>query len=122
MIVDQHQPVVEKYYGHGKMSSVIERLLEECDRIVKDVIEAWEEERSMKRKVRLMQYYPDGNQLDASGSSWISPAQVPHSTLQCSIESRHLNLMQLAGILLTLGRLTKFFQNWLELLVDGVYF
>jgi hypothetical protein len=76
----------------------------------------------MKRKVRLKQYYPDEYQLDASASSWISPAQAPQSRLQCSIESRHLNLMQLAGILLTLGRLTKFFQNWLELLVDGVYF
>jgi conserved oligomeric Golgi complex subunit 4 len=51
MIVDQHQPVVEKYYGSGKMASVIERLLEECDRVIKGVIESWEEERSMKRKV-----------------------------------------------------------------------
>jgi conserved oligomeric Golgi complex subunit 4 len=51
MIVDQHQPVVEKYYGSGKMTSVIERLLEECDRVIKGVIESWEEERAMKRKV-----------------------------------------------------------------------
>ncbi|TFY55596.1 hypothetical protein EVG20_g9262 [Dentipellis fragilis] len=33
MIVDQHQPVVERYYGHGKMTSVITRLLQECDRL-----------------------------------------------------------------------------------------
>jgi hypothetical protein len=51
--VDQHQPVVEKYYGPGKMKYVVERLLEECDRVVKGVIESWEEERSMKRKVSL---------------------------------------------------------------------
>lgn len=51
MIVDQHQPVVEKYYGSGKMSSVIERLLEECDRVVKKLVDGWEEDRSMKRKV-----------------------------------------------------------------------
>jgi hypothetical protein len=51
MIVDQHQPVVEKYYGSGKMSSVIERLLEECDRVVKKYMDGWEEDRSMKRKV-----------------------------------------------------------------------
>ncbi|KAK0210472.1 COG4 transport protein-domain-containing protein [Desarmillaria ectypa] len=51
MIVDQHQPVVEKYYGAGKMVSVVERLLEECDRVVKGLIEGWEEERSMKRKL-----------------------------------------------------------------------
>lgn len=51
MIVHQHQPVVEKYYGSGKMASVIQRLLEECDRVVKGLLEGWEEERSMKRKV-----------------------------------------------------------------------
>lgn len=51
MIVDQHQPVVEKYYGPGKMKSVVERLLQECDRVVRGIVNAWEEERSMKRKV-----------------------------------------------------------------------
>ncbi|KAL6309196.1 COG4-domain-containing protein [Sparassis latifolia] len=51
MIVDQHQPVVEKYYGPGKMTSVLERLLRESDRVVKDLLEGWEEERSMKRKL-----------------------------------------------------------------------
>jgi conserved oligomeric Golgi complex subunit 4 len=53
MIVDQHQPVVEKYYGSGKMSYVIEHLLEECDRVVKKLIDGWEDDRSMKRKVSL---------------------------------------------------------------------
>ena len=52
MIVDQHQPIVEKYYGPDKMSSVIVRLLQECDRVAKGLLEGWEEERSMKRKVR----------------------------------------------------------------------
>ncbi|ESK88432.1 intra-golgi transport-related protein [Moniliophthora roreri MCA 2997] len=51
MIVDQHQPVVEKYYGTGKMKQVVERLLQECDRVVKGAIERWEEERSMARKL-----------------------------------------------------------------------
>ncbi|KAK7693068.1 hypothetical protein QCA50_002633 [Cerrena zonata] len=51
MIVDQHQPVVEKYYGPGKMASVLQRLLQESDRVVKDLIEGWEEERSMGRKM-----------------------------------------------------------------------
>ncbi|KAF8892709.1 COG4 transport protein-domain-containing protein [Infundibulicybe gibba] len=51
MIVDQHQPVVEKYYGKGKMKSVVKCLLEECDKVVKSIIEGWEEERSMKRKL-----------------------------------------------------------------------
>lgn len=51
MIVDQHQPVVEKYYGPGKMQSVVGRLLQECDRVVTGIVNAWEEERSMKRKL-----------------------------------------------------------------------
>ena len=51
VIVDQHQPVVESYYGTGKMASVIARLLRECDRVCKGLIEGWEEERAMKRKV-----------------------------------------------------------------------
>ncbi|THH27626.1 hypothetical protein EUX98_g6565 [Antrodiella citrinella] len=51
MIVDQHQPVVEKYYGSGKMTGVLERLLQESDRVVKDLLEGWEEERAMKRKL-----------------------------------------------------------------------
>jgi hypothetical protein len=49
-IVGQHQPVIEKYYGKGKMQSVVARLLEECDRVTKGLIEGWEEERSIKRK------------------------------------------------------------------------
>lgn len=52
MIVDQHQPVVEKYYGEGKMKTVVERLLQECDRVLKSLIESWKEERSVRRKVR----------------------------------------------------------------------
>ncbi|KAF8479032.1 COG4-domain-containing protein [Russula ochroleuca] len=51
VIVDQHQPVVESYYGTGKMASVIARLLRECDRVCKGLIEGWEEERAMKRKL-----------------------------------------------------------------------
>ncbi|GJE97920.1 COG4-domain-containing protein [Phanerochaete sordida] len=51
IIVDQHQPVVEKYYGPGKMTSVLKRLLQEADRVTKDLVEGWEEERSMKRKL-----------------------------------------------------------------------
>ncbi|KAF7359494.1 Cog4 domain-containing protein [Mycena sanguinolenta] len=51
LIVEQHQPVVEKYYGKGKMQSVVARLLEECDRVAKGLIEGWEEERAIKRKL-----------------------------------------------------------------------
>src|SRR3954453_11408116 len=54
MIVDQHQPVVEKYYGPGKMKSVVSRLLEECDRVTQILKDGWEEDRAMQRKVWLL--------------------------------------------------------------------
>ncbi|KAL0947222.1 hypothetical protein HGRIS_013339 [Hohenbuehelia grisea] len=51
MIIDQHQPVVAKYYGPGKMISVVQRLLDECDRVTKSLFESWEEERSIQRRL-----------------------------------------------------------------------
>lgn len=51
VIVDQHQPIVDKYYGQGKMLLVAERLMNECDRVIKGLVEGWEEERGVKRKV-----------------------------------------------------------------------
>ncbi|KAI9456239.1 COG4-domain-containing protein [Lactarius psammicola] len=66
VIVDQHQPVVEDYYGTGKMTSVIARLLQECDRVCKGLIESWEEERAMKRKL-----------ADVSNTNLLSAAPSP---------------------------------------------
>lgn len=51
MIVSQHQPVVEKYYGPRKMHNVVARLVGECDRVVSGLLESWEEDRNAKRKV-----------------------------------------------------------------------
>ncbi|KAI0350116.1 COG4-domain-containing protein [Trametes cingulata] len=51
LIVDQHQPVVEKYYGVGKMGLVVGRLLDEADRVVNDLVDGWVEERSVERKL-----------------------------------------------------------------------
>jgi hypothetical protein len=51
LIVDQHQPIVDKYYGTGKMYSVVTRLIQECDKVVKSTLESFEEERAMQRKV-----------------------------------------------------------------------
>ena len=51
MIVDQHRPIVEKYYGTGKMVPVVRRLLEECDRVLKQAITGWKEDRLIDIKV-----------------------------------------------------------------------
>jgi hypothetical protein len=42
---------VDKYYGTGKMYSVVTRLVQECDRVVKSTLDSFEEERTMQRKV-----------------------------------------------------------------------
>ncbi|KAJ9104524.1 hypothetical protein QFC21_002020 [Naganishia friedmannii] len=51
LIIDQHQPVVEKYYGEGKMRVVVGRLQAEGDRGVKSLVEGWEEERRVGRLI-----------------------------------------------------------------------
>ena len=50
-IIDQHQPVVEKHYGYGKMKFVALKIIEECDHIIQRLLDGWEEERATKRKV-----------------------------------------------------------------------
>ncbi|KAJ9115023.1 hypothetical protein QFC22_005351 [Naganishia vaughanmartiniae] len=51
LIIDQHQPVVEKYYGEGKMRVVVRRLQAEGDKGVKSLVEGWEEERRVGRLI-----------------------------------------------------------------------
>lgn len=85
MIVDQHQPVVEKYYGAGKMTSVLEYLLRESDHAVKDLIEGWEEERAMKRKVS------PSNECQVLAERrlvQLSDTSNPHSSISSSLAVR----------------------------------
>jgi hypothetical protein len=51
LIVDQHQTVVEKYYGEGRMEVVVKRLQLEADGFVKQLVEGWEDERRVGRLV-----------------------------------------------------------------------
>ncbi|BGP30594.1 Golgi transport complex subunit 4 [Rhodotorula toruloides] len=51
LILSQHQPVVEKYYGEGKMMSVAGSLMTETDRLGLRVLANWEEERRIRKKV-----------------------------------------------------------------------
>jgi hypothetical protein len=50
-IIDQHQPVVDKYYGPGRMRTVVGRLVGESDRVVRNLVEGWEEERRVGRLI-----------------------------------------------------------------------
>lgn len=88
MIVDQHQPVVEKYYGAGKMSSVIERLLEECDRVVRKLIDGWEEDRVVKRKVILYESLRRSLLLNYRGSGSYLTCRVQYSQIPCRRRQR----------------------------------
>lgn len=51
LIIDQHQSVVDKYYGQGRMKNVVRRLQGEGDRVVRSLVEGWEEERRVGRLV-----------------------------------------------------------------------
>ncbi|WVR05978.1 hypothetical protein IAU60_003006 [Kwoniella sp. DSM 27419] len=50
-IIDQHQPVVDKYYGTGRMRTVVGRLVGESDRVIRNLVEGWEEERRVGRLI-----------------------------------------------------------------------
>ncbi|GAA5921563.1 hypothetical protein JCM3775_003107 [Rhodotorula graminis] len=51
LIISQHQPVVEKYYGDGKMLSVAGSLMTETDKLGVRVLANWEDERRIRRRV-----------------------------------------------------------------------
>lgn len=51
LIIDQHQNIVDKYYGQGKMKVVVQRLQVEADGFCKTLVEGWEDERRVGRLV-----------------------------------------------------------------------
>ncbi|KAJ7135036.1 COG4 transport protein-domain-containing protein [Mycena crocata] len=97
LIVDQHQPVVEKYYGRGKMQSVVDRLLEECDRVVKGLVEGWEEERSIKRKIADITENPPFPMTAQNNSRRQQPSMAPDEDL---VDPREIDkvLSEVAGM------------------------
>ncbi|KAJ7046514.1 COG4 transport protein-domain-containing protein [Mycena alexandri] len=97
LIVDQHQPVVEKYYGEGKMQRVVARLLEECDRVVKGLIEGWEEERSVKRKMTDISENPPLTLAPHSNARRQQPSMAPDEDL---VDPREIDkvLTEVAGM------------------------
>ncbi|KAJ7098169.1 COG4 transport protein-domain-containing protein [Mycena belliarum] len=97
LIVDQHQPVVEKYYGRGKMQSVVERLLEECDRVVKGLVEGWEEERSIKRKISDVADNPPLTMVSGQNNRRQTPSTAPDEDV---VDPREIDkvLSEVAGM------------------------
>ncbi|KAI0807010.1 COG4-domain-containing protein [Fomes fomentarius] len=109
LIVDQHQPVVEKWYGPGKMGLVLERLLQEADRFVKDLLEGWEDERSMKRKLN-----------DTSATPLSTGVQKQTTTLAAddedAVDPREIDkvLIEVAGMSGRWGLFRKFLHDRLK--------
>jgi hypothetical protein len=103
--------VVEKYYGPGKMTLVIAKLMEECDRVTKSITEGWEEERSLKRKV-VFRMRPDSIDLLSLCNSF--SRYLPRRPLLLrAIDGLIPKRMAPTRTKLTHEKLTNCFQKWL---------
>lgn len=51
LIISQHRPVVDKYYGPAKMRPVAIKLQQECDKQGLQVLAQWQEERRLDKKL-----------------------------------------------------------------------
>ena len=97
LIVSQHQPVVEKYYGRGRMLPVAVRLQQECDQQAGDVLRRWEEERTTLRKLNEVQRwrYPHLATLSQLNNQAATPQQQGLAQV-AAVAARKLPYQQLA--------------------------
>lgn len=51
-IVETHQPIVETYYGPGRLYALIKHLQAECDQQVEKVVAKFIQQRDYRRQVR----------------------------------------------------------------------
>lgn len=58
-IVETHQPIVETYYGPGRLYTLIKHLQTECDRQVEKVVDKFIQQRSYHRQVRDLPVWPE---------------------------------------------------------------
>lgn len=75
-IVEGHQPLVERHYGPGSMTKVIERIQVEADVQGGIILDTWSEERKVGRKLTEVKSYPFNFLVQS-----FLPSQKP-STLQ----------------------------------------
>ncbi|USW56462.1 Putative oligomeric Golgi complex, subunit 4 protein [Septoria linicola] len=57
-IVEGHQPLVERHYGPGSMTKVIERIQIEADRQGGLILDSWSEDRRVHRRMTEIKSYP----------------------------------------------------------------
>ncbi|XP_060518006.1 conserved oligomeric Golgi complex subunit 4 [Cylas formicarius] len=53
-IIDSHQPLLETYYGPGKMLPTVDILQKECDKQVKRLLSEWMKARKLKEKLQVI--------------------------------------------------------------------
>lgn len=64
-VIDTHQPLLETYYGPGRLLSAVSILQKECDKQVKRVILEWGKTRHIQKK---LQQISDSSRMTSSGS------------------------------------------------------
>ncbi|KFO24645.1 conserved oligomeric Golgi complex subunit 4 [Fukomys damarensis] len=70
-IVETHQPIVETYYGPGRLYTLIRYLQVECDRQVEKVVDKFTKQRDYQQQFRLIQ-----NNLRNSAPEKIEPREL----------------------------------------------
>ncbi|KAM6352801.1 conserved oligomeric Golgi complex subunit 4 isoform 2-T2 [Alca torda] len=71
-IVETHQPIVETYYGPGRLYTLIKHLQVECDRQVEKVVDKFIKERDYHRQFQQVQ----NNMMRSSSAEKIEPREL----------------------------------------------
>ncbi|XP_038610097.1 conserved oligomeric Golgi complex subunit 4 [Tachyglossus aculeatus] len=71
-IVETHQPIVETYYGPGRLYTLIKHLQAECDQQVDKVVEEFIKQRDYHRQFQLVQ----NSMMRSSASEKIEPREL----------------------------------------------
>ncbi|KAK4058322.1 Golgi transport complex subunit 4 [Microbotryomycetes sp. JL221] len=77
LIISQHQPVVEKYYGPGKMTSVAASLVTEADTLGIRVVRNWEEERQVRKRLIEAASYKFGSSINKKKINAVAGPATP---------------------------------------------
>ncbi|SPO47330.1 related to conserved oligomeric Golgi complex component 4 [Moesziomyces antarcticus] len=77
MLIDMHQPVVDRHYGAGNFShGVMPGLQDECDRLGHRIMDSWRQDRNVRRRLDEVQAY--------RFTSAAMDAKTQHSTFKAS--------------------------------------
>ncbi|KAK4050105.1 Golgi transport complex subunit 4 [Microbotryomycetes sp. JL201] len=99
LIVSQHQPVVEKYYGPGKMTIVAASLVKEADQLGTRVVQNWEEERQVRKRLIEAAQFKFGRALQKTAPIGSATPAVDEE----SVDSREVDAL-LAEVAMMSGR------------------